>query len=185
MYVHKRKSHTICTSHPVDEHNNNNNNNRLFMVPHLVRAPSAYKDIKIHSFYHTHTARHTQAAHARTHTRTHTHTHTHYTYMHYWWWFGKTTAWSWISHIIDLTLRLCFYVKLIEKNRHIVTMVIMYNRYCINISGEFLWSLLLPMYQILSVFLNIQFHFTIVQSAILQNALIKKQIKNSKRLQHC
>ena len=27
-----------------------NNINRLFMAPHLVRAQSAYKDIKIHSF---------------------------------------------------------------------------------------------------------------------------------------
>ena len=42
---------------------NNNNNNRLFMMPHLVRAQSAYKDIRIHPFHHTHT---------------------HYKYMHYW-----------------------------------------------------------------------------------------------------
>ena len=38
------------------------------MEPHLVRAQSAYKDIMIHSFYHTHTHTHT-----RTRTRTHTH----------------------------------------------------------------------------------------------------------------
>ena len=29
------------------------------MAPHLVRAQSAYKDIKIHSFHHTHTHTHT------------------------------------------------------------------------------------------------------------------------------
>ena len=65
-------------------YNNNNNNNRLFMAPHLVRAQSDYKNIRIHSFHyththpHTHTHTHTQArthAHARTHARTHTHTH--------------------------------------------------------------------------------------------------------------
>ena len=39
------------------------------MVPHLIRAWSAYKDIRIHLFHLTHT---------------HTHTHTHYKYMHYW-----------------------------------------------------------------------------------------------------
>ena len=44
------------------------------MVPHLVRAQSAYKDIRICSFHHTHTLSHT---HARTHARAHTHTHTH------------------------------------------------------------------------------------------------------------
>ena len=47
------------------------NNNGLFMAPHLVRAQSAYKDIRIHSFHHTH--RHTR-----------THAHTHYKYLHYW-----------------------------------------------------------------------------------------------------
>ena len=50
----------------------NNNNNRLFMAPHLVRAQSTYKNIKINSFYHTHT---------QTHARR---THTHYNHMHYW-----------------------------------------------------------------------------------------------------
>ena len=37
--------------------NDNINNNRLFMVPHLKRAQSAYNDIRIYicSFYHTHT----------------------------------------------------------------------------------------------------------------------------------
>ena len=39
-----------------------NNNIRLFMVPHLVRAQSAYKDIGIYSFHHTHT--HTLQIHA-------------------------------------------------------------------------------------------------------------------------
>ena len=73
-------------------HNNNNNNkkkkkkkNRLFVASHLVRAQSAYKDIKIHSFRHTHT-------HARTHAHTYTHTHartrTRYKYMHCWRWAG-------------------------------------------------------------------------------------------------
>ena len=38
---------------------------RIFMAPHLVRAESAYRDIRTHSFHHTHT-------HARTHARTHT-----------------------------------------------------------------------------------------------------------------
>ena len=44
---------------------NNNNNNRLFMAPHLLRAQSAYKDIRIHSLHYTHT---------------HIHTHTHVTH---------------------------------------------------------------------------------------------------------
>ena len=30
-------------------------NNRFFMVPHLVKAQSTYKDIRIRSFHHTHT----------------------------------------------------------------------------------------------------------------------------------
>ena len=58
----------------------NNNDNILFMVPHLVRAQSAYKDIRIHSFItHTHTHTHTHRrtrAHTRTHIHTHAHTHT-------------------------------------------------------------------------------------------------------------
>ena len=50
----------------------NNNNNRLFMAPHLLRAWSIYKDIRIYSFHHTHTHTHrgTQAnrhAHAHAH----------------------------------------------------------------------------------------------------------------------
>ena len=64
------------------------------MAPNLVRAQSAYKDIMIRPFHHTHiqtdththTHTHTHArtharAHARTHARTHalTHTHTHTT----------------------------------------------------------------------------------------------------------
>ena len=40
------------------------------MMPHLVRAQSAYKDIRICLFHHART-------HACTYTRTHTHTHTH------------------------------------------------------------------------------------------------------------
>ena len=39
------------------------NNNKLFMVPHLIRAQSTYRDIRKYSFYHTHT---------------------HYNYIHYW-----------------------------------------------------------------------------------------------------
>ena len=72
------------------------NNNRLFMVPHLVSAQSAYRDIKICSFHHTHTHTHThthrcmrthtqtharthaQATHTQTHMHTHARTHTHY-----------------------------------------------------------------------------------------------------------
>ena len=65
-----------------------NNNNRLFMAPHLVRAQSAYKDIRIHSFYHRHVCTHT---HTPPHTHTRAHAHTHYAYMHCWWWIGKTT----------------------------------------------------------------------------------------------
>ena len=34
------------------------NNNGLYMAPHLVRAQSAYKDIRIHSFHHSHTHTH-------------------------------------------------------------------------------------------------------------------------------
>ena len=79
---------------------------RLFMAPNLVRAQSAYKDIMIRPFHHTHiqtdtdthththTRTHARArarTHARTHSRTHAHAHTHYRYMVYWWWFGKTT----------------------------------------------------------------------------------------------
>ena len=67
-------------------------NNRLFMAPHLVRARRTYKDVRIRSFYRTHTYIQTRArarAHTHTHTRTHartqartharahTHTHTH------------------------------------------------------------------------------------------------------------
>ena len=33
----------------------NRDNNRLYTAPHLVRAQSAYKDTRIHSFHHTHT----------------------------------------------------------------------------------------------------------------------------------
>ena len=43
------------------------------MVPHLIRAQSTYKDIRIHSFHYTYTHTHT---HAHTHTHTHTHTNT-------------------------------------------------------------------------------------------------------------
>ena len=39
-------------------------NNRLFMAPHLVRAQSTYKDIRIHSFHHTHTDSHTHNLHS-------------------------------------------------------------------------------------------------------------------------
>ena len=41
----------ICLMGWVVTHTLVNNNNRLFMAPHLVRAQSAYKDIKIHSFH--------------------------------------------------------------------------------------------------------------------------------------
>ena len=45
------------------------------MLPHLIRAQSAYKDTRIHSFHHTHTHRCTCAR-----TQTHTHiTNTHIT----------------------------------------------------------------------------------------------------------
>ena len=53
------------------------------MAPHLVRAQSTYKAIRIHSFHHTHTP-----THMRTHTPT-CHTHTHTKYMHYWWQIGN------------------------------------------------------------------------------------------------
>ena len=43
------------------------------MAPHLVRAQSAYKDRRIHSFHHTHTHTHTHTK-MLTHTCTHTHT---------------------------------------------------------------------------------------------------------------
>ena len=43
------------------------------MAPHLVRAQSAYKDIRIHSFHHTHIS---------SHTHTHTHTHKARTHAH-------------------------------------------------------------------------------------------------------
>ena len=44
---------------------NNNDNNRLFMVSHLVRAQSTYKDIRIHLFHHA-------CMHRHTHTNTQT-----------------------------------------------------------------------------------------------------------------
>ena len=56
----------------------NNNSHRLFVAPHLIRAQSAYKDIRIHSFHHMHTHQDTPA-HTNTHLRTHIHTHTHTT----------------------------------------------------------------------------------------------------------
>ena len=49
-----------------------NNNNRLFMAPHLVRAQSAYKHIRIHSFHHTHTLTCMRTPRHTTHTRVHT-----------------------------------------------------------------------------------------------------------------
>ena len=60
------------------------------MAPHLARAQSAYKDIRIRSSYHhhhhhTHTHRHTQThtdTHTHTHSHTHTHTHTHRLQIH-------------------------------------------------------------------------------------------------------
>ena len=55
-----------CTALPC----NNNNINRLFMVPHLVRVQSAYKDVKVHSFHHTHTYTHSLSL-LHTHTLTH------------------------------------------------------------------------------------------------------------------
>ena len=86
----------------------------LFMAPHCLRAVSAYKDIRVHSFYHTHVWMHAHACmhthtymHARMHTHTHmhahtytclhahtytclhAHTHTHCKYMQYWWWVGR------------------------------------------------------------------------------------------------
>ena len=45
------------------------------MAPHLVRAQSAYKDIRIHSFHLIHT-------HTQMHAHTHTHTHTPVSYTH-------------------------------------------------------------------------------------------------------
>ena len=53
--------------------------NRLFMAPHLWRAHSAYKDIRIRSFYHTDARTH---VHTHTHTQTHAHTHTCITVKH-------------------------------------------------------------------------------------------------------
>ena len=53
------------------------------MAPHLVRARSAYKDIRIRSFYNTRTRACTHSlarAHTHTHTHAHTHTHTHAAY---------------------------------------------------------------------------------------------------------
>ena len=74
-----------------------NNNNTLFMAPNLIKAQSVYKNIRLHSFHHTHTHMHAHMhTHACTHTHTHTHTcmhtcthththtHTHYKYMNYW-----------------------------------------------------------------------------------------------------
>ena len=67
----------------------------LFMAPHCLRAGSAYKDLRVHSFYRTHIWMHAHACmhthtcmhactHTHTRTHTHTHTHTHCKYMHYW-----------------------------------------------------------------------------------------------------
>ena len=49
---------------PVTQHSQLDNN-RLFLAPHLIRAWSAYKSLRIRSFYHTHTTH----AQARTHAR--------------------------------------------------------------------------------------------------------------------
>ena len=54
----------------------NNNNDRLFMAPHLIRAWSVYKDIRICSCHHT---LHMPVC---THTRTHTHTDWHQSGTH-------------------------------------------------------------------------------------------------------
>ena len=51
------------------------------MAPHLVKAEGAYKDIRIHSFHHTHTHTHIPR-HARTHPDKHSHAHTQ-THTHY------------------------------------------------------------------------------------------------------
>ena len=59
-----------------------------FMAPNLVRARSAYKDIRIRSFHYTHARTHSFTlihTHSHTHTHntpTHTHTHTHHTPTH-------------------------------------------------------------------------------------------------------
>ena len=65
-----------------------NNSNRVFMAPHLVRAWSVYKDIRIcstHTLARTHVCMHTNTytvmhtlvcTHICAHTRTHTHIHT-------------------------------------------------------------------------------------------------------------
>ena len=54
------------------------------MAPHIVRAPSTYKDIRmiISSL---------SPSSSLTPPPQHTHTHTHNKYMHYWWWISKTT----------------------------------------------------------------------------------------------
>ena len=53
-----------------------------FMAPHLVRARSAYKDVRIRSFHYTHA--HTPYTNTHTHTHTHTHarTRTHTIHQH-------------------------------------------------------------------------------------------------------
>ena len=51
------------------------------MAHRLVRAQNTCKDIRIHSFHHTHTHTCTYVStHARTHTHTQKHTHTHTTH---------------------------------------------------------------------------------------------------------
>ena len=62
-----------------------NNNHRSFMLPHLIRALSAYKDISLWSFHHA---------------RLHTHMHIHYKYMHYWQWVSHTHAHSLLIHAL-------------------------------------------------------------------------------------
>ena len=87
----------VCLCHQrIDAVTCYDNNNRLLLVSHLIRAWSAYKDIQICSFYHSHTPtptpthpphpptthhhhHHQPTTHTHACTYTHTHTHTHTT----------------------------------------------------------------------------------------------------------
>ena len=93
------KSALQCT---LQTYNHYNNNKRLFMVPQVLRAQSAYKDFRIPSFCHTHRHPPTNTppplpqphthntytnyptySHTHTNYPTSTHTHSHTTHTHH------------------------------------------------------------------------------------------------------
>ena len=48
MHTHTHKATNQANKEHSNKESSLNNNNKLFMVPHLVRAQSTYKDMRIH-----------------------------------------------------------------------------------------------------------------------------------------